>query len=182
MPLLPLLLLETYALCYHASPVLQLGCPRDTNCSHRTSFSSAASAREPSFSRRQCYQPTFPILLTYPPPYLRLTIPPVSPSSHTRTFYFCTQPFYPISWTAFLKTLYSTFSPSSMLCVFLFYFPSFPHFPIHSIYFFIFLHISHAGYLTQSLEPRWPYIFLRSWRRSKEKRMQIIPMLKVGTR
>jgi len=47
------------------------------------------------FPRRQCYQPTFPILLTYPPPYSRLTIPPVSPSSHTRTFTSCTQSVYP---------------------------------------------------------------------------------------
>ena len=50
----------------------------------------------------------------------------------------------------FFETLYSTFSPSSMLCVLLFCFSSFPHtFPSTPFIVFIFLRISHAGCLTQ---------------------------------
>jgi len=140
MPLLPLLLLKTYALCYHASPVLQLGCPRDTNCSLRRSFSSAASAREPAFSRRQCYQPTFPILLTYPPRYLRLTVSPVSPPSHTRTFTFAHSLFLLHLMNPVSKTLYSTFSPSSMLCMvfILFFFISSLSHPLRLLFSFFF--------------------------------------------
>ena len=150
MPLLPLLLLKTYALNYHASPVLQLGCPRDTNCSLRRSFSFAASAREPAFSRRQCYQPTFPILLTYPPRYLRLTVSPVSPSSHTSTFTIAHSLFTPSPQSRFQTPLLHFLY---LLCCARFYF-----FPLHFLTFpstpfivFIFLYISHAGYLTKSL-------------------------------
>jgi hypothetical protein len=98
------------------------------------------------FSWRQYYQPTFPILLTNPPRYLRLTLSPVPPSSHTRTFTFAHNLFTSSLMNLFIKTLYSTFSPSSMLCVSLFYFfLHFLTFPSTTFIVFIFLHISPCG-------------------------------------
>lgn len=83
--------------------------------------------------------PTYLPNLTYLPATLFTInhITSISIFSHSY-IHFCTQAFYPISWIAFSKLSIQHFPPSSMLCVFLFYFSSFPHFPIHSVYCFHF--------------------------------------------
>ena len=90
--------------------------------------------------RRQCYQPTFPILLTYPPRYLRLSISPfLSVFLALSYIQLWTQSLYSISWTLFSK-LFSTFSPSPFLGVFyiLFFFISSLFHPLRLLFSFFF--------------------------------------------